>query len=489
MARSSKQPDYLLRFWLLALCVTAGLVSLYFLPKEILGWEINQVDLLSDLRQEPTDSLALQAEDPHALSEQARSQNEVVRKREAIYLQLKQETGKAASAKPQVGTSEGTPTTSTETVGTVELDEENTLADMTSEHDGLEHFFAQLRHRASLHRPVRIVVLGDSFIEGDIFTGALRSSLQARYGGAGVGWMPITSETAGFRQTIRHEFKGWKDHNQLHAKGKYPLPGHYFTGSAGDWVKYTLPKGATPCAEALIYYRSSAGTVLSVSTNGGESVTVELPPSEGLTAHRLAAGAISSLKLTLSSGAEGFTCYGVSLDGASGISLDNFSLRGNSGLLLGSLDSDLTRAFASSRPYDLIILQYGLNAIGPKQLDYSGYMKQFGRALDHIRPLFPGANYLLLGVSDRGTKSGEGVITMPAARALEQAQLRLSAQRGIVFWSTRAAVGRLGGIGKLAERGWAAKDYTHLSHRGGKELAKQFLDAFLLEEKYYDAIK
>ena len=72
---------------------------------------------------------------------------------------------------------------------------------------------------------------------------------------------------------------------------------------------------------------------------------------------------------------------------------------------------------------------------------------------------------------------------------MEQAQLRLAADQGIVFWSTRAAVARLGGIGKLAERGWAAKDYTHLSHRGGKELAKQFLDAFLLEEKYYDAIK
>jgi len=28
-----------------------------------------------------------------------------------------------------------------------------------------------------------------------------------------------------------------------------------------------------------------------------------------------------------------------------------------------------------------------------------------------------------------------------------------------------------------------------LSRRGGDELARQFLDAFFLEEKYYDAIK
>ena len=50
MERSSKGPDYLLRFWLLALVVTLGLLLLYFLPDNILGWEPNKVDLLSDLR-------------------------------------------------------------------------------------------------------------------------------------------------------------------------------------------------------------------------------------------------------------------------------------------------------------------------------------------------------------------------------------------------------------------------------------------------------
>lgn len=490
MGRSSKGPDYLLRFWLLALSITAGLVGLYFLPEQVFGWDINKVDLLGDLRREQVDSLALASDDPLALSAQARSQTEEVQKREAIYEQLKKESLADASGATSVPGATSTSTDSTaHPTGQVELSEANTLADMTAGHDGLQHFFAQLRQRGSLHRPIRIAVLGDSFIEGDIFTGALRSALQSRYGGAGVGWMPITSETAGFRQTIRHEFKGWKDHNQLHAKGKYPLPGHYYTGAEGDWVRYSLPKGATPCAEATIYYRSSGETTLSVSVNGGEATAVALPASEGLSSYRLASGTISSIRFTLSAGASGFVCYGVGLDGATGVSLDNFSLRGNSGLLLGSLDSELTRAFASARPYDLIILQYGLNAIGPKQLDYSGYAKQFGRALSHLSPLVGRADYLLLGVSDRGTKSGDGVVTMPAARALEQAQLRLASERGMVFWSTRAAVGRLGGIGKLAERGWAAKDYTHLSHRGGKELAKQLLDALLLEEKYYDAIK
>ena len=479
MGRSSKSPDYLLRFWLLALVVTLGLLLLYFLPDNIFGWEPNKVDLLSDLRREQVDSLANKSEDAVALSQQARSTDKKVQERERIHRELE---AQAKAATPDSAMS-------VEKLDST-IHPTSILVDMTPAHDGLQHFFAQLRRRSSLGRPVRIAVLGDSFIEGDIFTSSIRSQLQARYGGSGVGWLPLTSETAGFRRTVRHEFKGWKEYNQLHSKGRYPLPSHYYTGSVGDWVRYTLPKGARPCNEAVIYYKAPSGATLEVSTNSEEATTLELPATETLSACRLASGSISSVRFTLTGGASGFVCYGVSLDGASGVSVDNFSIRGNSGLILASLDAELNKAFFAERPYDLIVLQYGLNTISPKQLDYSGYTKQLGKAIDHLRAATGRADYLLLGVSDRGVKaSGGAVVTMPAALALERAQIRLSADKGVVFWSTREAVGRLGGIGKLASKGWAAKDYTHLSHRGGGELARQFLDAFFLEEKYYDAIK
>ncbi len=64
----------------------------------------------------------------------------------------------------------------------------------------------------------------------------------------------------------------------------------------------------------------------------------------------------------------------------------------------------LIRLSSQSDPYDLIVLQYGLNTISPKQLDYSGYTKQLGKAIDHLRATTGRADYLLLGVSDRGVK-------------------------------------------------------------------------------------
>lgn len=49
------------------------------------------------------------------------------------------------------------------------------------------------------------------------------------------------------------------------------------------------------------------------------------------------------------------------MDGDAGIAVDNFSLRGTSGLSLRSIPMHTLRESGRERPYDLIVLQYGLN--------------------------------------------------------------------------------------------------------------------------------
>ena len=207
-----KQPDYLLRFWLLALSITLVLGALYFLPEHIGSWELNKVDLLGDLRRSAADSTAETEVDALALSQAAKKGDQVTQEREAIHLKLIQEQQAEQQAAPRaplgsIDTDAALPADST-------LQAHNNFVDMSPHHDALIHFYDALHRRSSLGRPVRIAVLGDSFIEGDIFTGSLRKALQERYGGSGVGWLPMSSETAGFRKTVRHEFKGWRERNQ-----------------------------------------------------------------------------------------------------------------------------------------------------------------------------------------------------------------------------------------------------------------------------------
>lgn len=80
------------------------------------------------------------------------------------------------------------------------------IQDYSEHRDALHHAVDALDQKKRL----RIAVLGDSFIEGDIFTYDLRRLLQRQFGGYGVGWMPITSKVANFRKGIQHSFEGWK---------------------------------------------------------------------------------------------------------------------------------------------------------------------------------------------------------------------------------------------------------------------------------------
>lgn len=90
-------------------------------------------------------------------------------------------------------------------------------------------------------RIVRIAVFGDSFIEGDIFTADLREMLQRKFGGCGVGFIPITSMTSGYRPTVKHSFGGWNSHAATDTtyfnKKKQGISGHYFIADSAAFVE------------------------------------------------------------------------------------------------------------------------------------------------------------------------------------------------------------------------------------------------------------
>ena len=108
-----------------------------------------------------------------------------------------------------------------------------------STHRGMEAFYRALDEAGS--RPVRIAYFGDSFIEGDIFTADLRHLLQERYGGCGVGYVDITSQTYGFRPTVRPAFDGWQSHAWTDSLGfdakLQGMAGRYFLPRPGAYVE------------------------------------------------------------------------------------------------------------------------------------------------------------------------------------------------------------------------------------------------------------
>lgn len=351
------------------------------------------------------------------------------------------------------------------------------IEDYSQTGNGLAHFKQALAHCAD--RTVRIAVIGDSYIEGDIFTMHIRQELQNLYGGAGVGYVPLASEVSGFRTSIRESSKGWTIHDMRKKDSKKykPLSGEYFTTDGTASVKYT---GTSKIKHAdswnsvkFLYITPTDGTV-TIATDAGEqsyavsaSADVQCIEVSGLTT-----------TTTISTDIAGFTSLGAYVNNTNGIALDNMSLRGNSGISHRTLDEQLAAQMRKYVNYDLIILEYGINALSSQQTDYTAYGKIMQQVVAQVRKCYPTADILLLGIGDRGQKLGGEVQSLPTSQAMVDAQRNAAKASGCLFWDTREAMGGTNAAIAWREQGLINADYIHLNAKGGATLADTFIKSF-----------
>lgn len=338
---------------------------------------------------------------------------------------------------------------------------------------------SRLRQTLASGRLGRIAVVGDSYIEGDIFTQDLRDQLQNIYGGSGVGYMNMHTEFPGFRRSIKQGGKGWNEF-ALGKKGKkeyFGISQHYFsptgkatsTYSGSDKLLHT-----SQWTHSRFLFISPVATTVKTKTSGGEWNSHQIegsPEVQCIEIHK----PTSDFEIEVSS--PSLIGLGVWLDNDKGISLDCMSSRGFSGITLAKVDEQLTKSISRHIDYDLIILEFGINAMSAGQLDYSIYGRKMENVISHVRRLYPSADILVMGVGDRGEKKGGVVNSMEAGTAMIAEQRSVARRAHTLFWDTREAMGGIGAIARWASSGMANKDYVHLTHKGGKELATQLTKA------------
>lgn len=358
----------------------------------------------------------------------------------------------------------------TDTLTPLELS--SRLMDYSEGQSALRRLRAALREGRS--RSVRIAFVGDSFIEGDILVAPFRQALQQRYGGKGVGYVPLTSPVARFRQSIQQRFEGaWRQTlaSKSNSRTLFTLSETFATATASASTSYRL----TNADRVTLHYVSDTIPVaITYGINGGERQHVELPASHGaLAEYTFPHGAVKQFELA-TGGGDGTRFYGVCFDGMTGISVDNYSLRGSSGTKLTAVSSALTSQLSRFRPYDLIILSYGLNVLSPKDNNdsYEWYYDAMAKSIEHIQQLYPHATILLMSLSDRATLHEGEIHPLNGVARVLRIQHRLAQRYGLLFWNTHEAMASLGGIKGFVDKGWAAKDYTHISMAGGTQLAK-----------------
>lgn len=379
----------------------------------------------------------------------------------------------------------------------------------------LQSFFKQL---AKGKEQVRIAYFGDSSIEGDLISQTVRDSLQRRFGGAGVGYVPIYSGVAGFRRSISHKMGGEWEAMSFGKKNPYAIErniaGAFFLArqskpaldtistieavtvpeeDEGHWVQYAgvnLFPGLKNFPKARLLYGRPVQDSLLANSNVQPFVTVSVGESkerfaldkrQHLNQQWLTAAPCRKIRLDFDI-PENLPLYGVSLESETGIVLDNFAARGNSGVLLAGISGGMLVQFDSLMQYDLIILQYGLNVINAEMEDYNWYRSEMRRMIRHLKRHLPKAAILLVGPTDKAIKIDSEMLTDPGTPWVNETLRLVASQEHVSFFSFYDAMGGEGSMIAWVEEKdppWANLDYTHFNFRGAHQAGKLLL-SFLM---------
>lgn len=345
------------------------------------------------------------------------------------------------------------------------------IEDYSQAQNGLDNIKASL----ASGRTARIAVVGDSYIEGDIMTQDLRDLLQEAYGGSGVGYMNMHSDFPGFRQSVKQSGKGWKCYTAT-KRGKEQYMGlseQYAQPQGNATATY---KGTKRLAHTgkwdksqFLFIAPNATTIRTRAVNEWTDHKVQGSPDvQAITLDSV------TTEFSVAATDPSLVALGVWLDGTGrGIAVDCMSSRGIPGYSLAKIPSELCQQMSRWINYDLIILEFGINVLSPKQKDYSRFTSNMIGVIAHLRECYPSSRILVMGIGDRGEKRDGSVKSMSTIPAMIEAQRTAARKAGVLFWDTQNAMGGENAIVNWSKTGLANKDYVHLTHEGGAELASQ----------------
>ena len=463
------------------LAVILGLVALGFVPSfEIFGMEFERVDILSQLRAEEIaedashnytadfDLLEQELAEAEAQICEVDTMPEPIPVRYEWIVESRGRNNRAA-----LRSEDFIPTSA----NIVDFEDFDTLA--TTRFDA---FISKLANGED----VRIAFMGDSFVEGDIVTCDLREELQSRFGGRGAGFIPADIPFATVRKSIKRTSANWKTYSVMKPKEapealreRLFVSGYLAEGRAGAttrWQATTSHASLDSCTQARILLISRDTSRIEVVL--GDTLRNEFMIAGDERVREIyVEGPVDDIRLRVVEGS--VMCYGATMEGNGGVTVDNFSVRSNNGHAIFGTSATVNRQVDELLGYDLVVLQYGLNIMQKGQRVYAKYRDQVRDMIAYAERCFPNAAIVVVGVSDRWVKNSETNVYEPigSVDALTSYQRAAADSCKVVFWNTSRVMKGLGGMPTFVSNGWAAKDYTHINYAGGKRIANALTEA------------
>ena len=308
-------------------------------------------------------------------------------------------------------------------------------------------------------RVVRVVHYGDSQIEEDRMTSQIRDHLQNRYGGRGVGLMPVAQTIPS--TTVRQEL-----FMNSHLVNPYMGPRRYLVYAGRDLQR---KDGKYGMMGQMIYMADSLA-------DGSEYIkAVCRPLNKAKEYTRWKVFADSTVNYyhygdTIYLQGKG-AVYGLSQESDTGIIVDNIPMRGCLGLVFTKIDSTLLSTFYQSENVRLIIMQFGGNAIPFNETPstISAIVKGLRDQVHYIRSCAPEAAILFIGPSDMMRQSEGEWETYPMVPYMDKLLRKMALEENIAYFSLYRWMGGRGSMLRWQENGLAGSDGVHFNRVGAKK--------------------
>ncbi|PID88377.1 MAG: hypothetical protein CSB06_00445 [Bacteroidia bacterium] len=392
----------------------------------------------------------------------------------------------------------------------------------TSAKTDLDPFFALLKNIKNDRKKIRIMHYGDSQIETDRITDYFRYKLQKQFGGTGCGLVPAV-KAFNFKSPMIHTTKGqWKRYTVYGRR--HPAVTHNRYGVTGNFSRFSpiLPptdtldsfavnKDLTPYelnhyasltiaqspysfqptkrySKCKLFYGNCPKKV-KVKLYADESLkdSVELQPTNNYKTHTWTfARTPGNLKFEFEA-PESPDIYGFSLEGNSGINIDNIAMRGAAGLFFSRMNGRMLAQMYKELNVKMFILQFGGNTVPGMRDNYAFYQKGFSRQIKRLKKLVPDAVIIVIGLADMSMKEKDIYVSYPNIPKIRDALKQAAFANQCVYWDMYEAMG-----GKNSMPSWVfhdpplgEKDFTHFTPKGARYIAKMFYNAFMYEYNRY----
>jgi hypothetical protein len=363
-------------------------------------------------------------------------------------------------------------------------------------------FFSELQNLKESKKLIRILHYGDSQIEGDRITSYVRNQLQTRFGGSGVGFIPIVAVNPSSISYVYNVSDNWKKYSPLQSFTEEKVNRRYgillncarITSNSKEkegWIELKRSNIAYRLAQQFqqcrIFYGFNKSPML-VELKQNESVLDAeiVPATKGL--KEMLWKFDSPKDLTISFKAtDPPEVYGIALDSKQGIAVDNIPLRGSSGLEFTKMDMNFLKDFYRLVNVKLLILQFGVNIVPIITKNYDFYERSFQKQLMVLKQTIPNLPIIVVGVSDISRNGDNGYESYPNIEQIRDAQKTAAFNAGCAFWDTYEVMGGHNSMPSwvFANPPLAQKDFIHFSPQGAKIIGEMFYRSFIYEYERY----